>query len=52
MHSVVFDNTDANWLAWGKLVDAWIDDDTLRPHNIGQLEDQMTSATYGITEVY
>jgi hypothetical protein len=41
-HSVAFDDTDGNWLAWGRLVDDWIDHPANRPHDIGGLEAQMT----------
>ena len=49
MHSVVFDDTDGNWVAWGKLVDDWVDNVPNRPHNIGDLEAQMTA--YHITGI-
>ena len=43
-HSVHFDDTPENWLKWGRLVDRWIftsSPGTDRPHNRGELEDQM-----------
>ena len=48
-HNVNFDDTDANWLAWGKLVNDWIDHPANRPHQVSGLRAQMTTA--GITEI-
>ena len=48
-HNVNFDDTDANWLAWGKLVNDWVDHQANRPHKVDELRAQMTTA--GITGI-
>jgi hypothetical protein len=48
-HNVNFDNTDANWLAWGKLVNDWVDHPANRPNKVSELRTQMTTA--GITGI-
>jgi hypothetical protein len=50
MHNVVFDDTDANWLAWGTLVRGWIfNNPPNRPNNVATLRTQMQNA--GITGI-
>lgn len=41
IHSVQFEDTPGNWLQWGKLVEAWINDQASRVRKWGDLEDQM-----------
>ena len=43
-HNVVITDTDENWLAWGKLVDKWIDNPGSRPTTVQLLRDAMDNA--------
>ena len=42
-HNVEITNTDANWLAWGQLVDFWIRHPHMpRPETVGELRDALS----------
>jgi hypothetical protein len=51
IHSVAFDDTDANWLKWGEIVNGWIFGTLNEPHNLGELEDIMLGYPYNMTGV-
>jgi hypothetical protein len=50
-HTVHFDDTDANWLKWGEIVDGWIFNTLAQPNDAGGLQDQMLAQPYPMTGV-